>query len=435
MLDASLEPSHSGPRLPSLAGLAALVLALLLLQAAPVEAAPAEDEAAAEKSEPTKPAAAKPIAEKPLDLKVGEVNPEEVDWQTVPPGEKPPPPKREIAEIPWSAKLSGGAGIDSNIDLFPTGSDTTVLAGLGFYAQALVGRNIRLATLGNFEKNPTEGAPAATESEFFAGYMRELPNNMQLRVSNMLAYARERSVFADGTVLLSATTLQTILFDNLAVIGAWRRGPFDLEFGTQGSVEVHAGKIEESRLLGVDAIAGLRYTFRDRVSLRLRYSYEFSSTTGLSARNLAGGVDATNVPLRLGIHRVRSAARVRLARNAQVVARFDRVYATDDFSGFLNSHESVAFLGGVAQTKYWTFEGDLQWAKRFFTDRIPTIDNPNSDTVLSGTGRLDLWAFMSRRLGLFAMYRLEKATAHPTGTLFVRHVALSGIVGRFGSKN
>ena len=94
------------------------------------------------------------------------------------------------------------------------------------------------------------------------------------------------------------------------------------------------------------------------------------SVTGLSSRNLAGGVDAANLPLKVGVHRIRSAARARITTNSQIVARYDRVYATDDFSGFLNSREDVAFLGWVAQLPRWTFEGDVQYAKRFFVDRI-----------------------------------------------------------------
>ncbi len=405
--------------------IAPVLLALCLLPAGAASAAPEED--------PEEPGVDKPGTSNAGAGKPGTIDPEQVDWQSLKPGEEPAPPKREIKETPWSAKLSLGAGVDSNIDLFPTGSDNTLLGGLGFYGQAILSRNLRIGALGVFEKNIGKDTPGASEAEFFTGYMRELPHQLQLRVSNIAAYARERSVFADGTVLLSATTLQTIFKDNAAAIVARRQGAFDIEVGTQFNFEGHSGKIEDSRLFGADAIAALRYTFRDRLSFRLRYTYEYSNTTGLSSRNLAGGIDSQDLPLKIGVHRVRTAARARITRDSQIVARFDRVYATDDFSGFLNSHESVAFLGLVANSRWVGFEGDFQYAKRFFTDRIATIDNPNEDTVISGTARIDIWALFSRRLGLFAMYRYEKASASPTGILFERHVALSGIAGRFGS--
>ncbi len=447
MFDAILSPGRRSDASRACIATAILALVLLLpggnLKAQPesssadqATATPSETNAsestAAETSENTPKSRAKlKLTTKPEDKP--KINPELVDWQALAPGEEPKPPKKEIKEIPWSAKVSARLGVDSNIDLFPTGSKITLLGGLGLYAQAVVSPNLRIATLGLFEKNPGKSSPGATEADFFAGYMRELPKNLQLRVSNILSFARERSVFADGTVLLSSTTLQSILENNTAAIVARRQGAFDLEAGTQLNLEGHAGKIEDSRLFGLDAILALRYTYRDRLSFRFRYSYEYSSTTGLSSRNLAGGVDSQNLPLKIGVHRLRTSARARITRDSAVVARFDRVYATDDFSGFLNSHETVAFLGWVAQSRYFTFEGDAQYAKRFFSDRIATIDNPNADTVLSGTARVDFWALVSRRLGLFAMYRYEKASAHPTGVLFERHVALSGITGRLGS--
>jgi hypothetical protein len=406
----------------------------------PVPAAvAAEPEATpvASKPPPTKPSAAKPSASKVI-VKAGTRDPESVDWGTVAPGAQPPPPKKEkvIIETPWSAKLSLGAGVDSNIDLFPDGSDAAALLGTGLYAQALVGKNMRVGFLGSFENNPGKDVPAATESEVFAGYIRDLPRNFQLRVSNLLSYQRERSVFADGTVLLEATTLQTTVANDLTLLGALRAGAFDIEAGALSLFEVHEGKIEESRILGTGAVGALRYTFRDRASLRLRYSYEFSRSKGLSARNLAGGVDSTeDIPLILGVHRIRASTRLRITNGVQIVGRYDRVFATDDFSGFLNSRESVFFAGWVAELPRLTFEGDFQYARRFFTDRIATPDNPNRDTVITGTARLDFWALISRRLGLFALYKYEKASANPTGLLFERHLVLSGIVGRFGSKN
>lgn len=434
MLDATLEPVRSRSLRSSLAHAAVVVLVLGLLPGI-TEAQETKDDPEEESQAPTKASDVKPTAAKPVAAEAGVVNPEEVDWQTVPPGEKPPPPKKvkEIPETPWSAKLSLGSGLDTNSELAATETRSALLSGLGLYAQTLLGRNIRVSALGVFETNPTVDVPAASEAGVFAGYMRELPSNLQLRVSNFLYYARERSVFADGTVLLAATTLQTVLGDNLAALLVLRKGPFDLEFGTQGSFESHAGRIENSRLFGIDGIAALRYTFRDRLSFRVRYSYEFSNTTGLSSRNLAGGVDFSNLPLKVGVHRIRSAARARITTNSQIVGRYDRVYASDDFSGFLNSREDVAFLGWVAQSPRWTFEGDLQYAKRFFTKRIPTIDNPNQDTVWTGTARIDFWALVARRLGLFAMYRYEKASANPTGLLFERHVGMAGVTGRFGN--
>lgn len=334
---------------------------------------------------------------------------------------------------PWAALLRVGAGTDSNIDLSASGSGTTLLGSVGAYGEYLVSPNFRIAALGSFEKNVPLDAPGFTEAEIYAGYIRDLSEVYQLRISNLVALTRERSVFADGTVLLGATTLQSIFKENIAALVARRGGAWDLEAGLQANTEVHDGKVEESTGFGADAIAGVRYSLRDRASLRLRYTYEFSRTTGLSARNLAGGVDSTKKALIVGVHRLRLSTRVRLASWARAFVRYDFAAATDDFSGFLNSREHVAFAGWIAESPRWTFEGEAEVARRFYTDRIPTIDNPNKDTVYAATARVDFWALASKKLGIFGMYRLERASASPAGVLFVRHVALGGVSMRIGA--
>ncbi len=428
-----------------LRGLTQLVIvafALLLVRPSPADAeqkkspksksAKSKSKKPAPEASPTEPSA-QPIASKVV-LKPGAVDPESVDWGTVAAGAQPPPPKKEIAETPWSAKVGVGSGIDSNIDISPVRTGLNLLVGTSLNAQAILAKNVRIAALGVYEKNPGKDVPAASESQIFVGYIRVLPKNFQLRVSNLLSYGRERTVFADGTVLLDTTTLQTTVADDLAVLAALRIGAFDVEAGGEGTFEIHNGKIQNSTHLGIGGITALRYTFRDRASLRLRYSYTFSNSKGLTARNLAGGIDSQSVPLKVGLHRVRVAARLRISKGAQLLGRYDRVFATDDFSGFYDSRESVFFLGWLARSPRWNFEGNLQYARRFFTERLPTIDNPNRDTVWSATARVDFWPFFSRSVGPFAQYKFEIAKATPTGLLFERHIVLSGVSGRFGNK-
>ncbi|MBL4634207.1 MAG: hypothetical protein JKY56_10055 [Kofleriaceae bacterium] len=351
-------------------------------------------------------------------------SPEQVVVKTAPEPKEPQP---------WAALLRIGSGVDSNIDLSAVGSSASALGSVGMYGEYLVSPNLRISALGAFEKNLPFTVPGFTEGEIYVGYINTLSETYQLRVGNLVALTRERSVFADGTVLLDATTLQSIVKENLAVILARRSGVIDLEAGMQGNFEVHDGKIEESTAFGGDGILAVRYSLRNRMSLRLRYSYELSRTTGLSARNLAGGADSMSLPLIVGVHRARLSTRVRLADWARAFVRYDFVAATDDFSGFLNSREHVGFVGWIAESPRWTFEGEGEVARRFFTDRIPTIDNPNKDTVYTGTVRVDFWALAAKKLGFFALYRFDRASASPTGLLFVRHIALGGISMRIGA--
>ncbi len=337
------------------------------------------------------------------------------------------------APPPWSALLRVGSGMDSNINLSAFGSKATALGGVGLYGQYLVSPNLRISALGAFEKNLPFTVAGFTEGEIYAGYINSLSETYQLRVGNLIALTRERSVFADSTVLLGATTLQGIVKENLALFLVRRSGAIDLEAGMQGNFEVHNGKIENSNLYGGDAILGLRYSIANRMSLRLRYSYELSRTTGLSARNLAGGAEARDLALVVAVHRARLSTRVQLAKWARAFVRYDFVTATDDFSGFLNSREQVVFAGWIAESPRWTFEGEAEVARRFFTDRFPTIDNPNKDTVYTATARADYWALASRKLGFFAMYRFDRASASPTGLLFVRHIVLGGMSIRMGA--
>ncbi|MCP4446438.1 MAG: hypothetical protein GY811_13995 [Myxococcales bacterium] len=357
-------------------------------------------------------------------------------------GESKPPeqsqllPKPQPAR-PWLSLIRVGAGVDNNIEMSPFGSDPTALTGFDMTSQVAVSRNLRIAMQADYEKNLPSTAAGSGGAGLFAGYLRDLPANFQLRLSTHIEGRQERSVFADGAILTTTTALQRILETNFAGLLAYRLGSIDFEVGLQGDFEIHDGNVESSQLLGIQRMAGIRYSYRDRFALRLRYSYEFSQTKGLSGRNLNGAVLNEDQTLIIGVNRVRVSMRTRITDKSSIFARYDYVTAKDDFNGYLDSREHVGFISTAADWDAVSFDANVEVAHRSFFLRAPTIDNPDTDTTYSGIIRADGWVLPSfagaKRVGLFALYKLQVVRANPTGLVFARHVGLGGISGRFGS--
>lgn len=342
------------------------------------------------------------------------------------------PPKH-----PWVSQIHIGAGVDNNIDMSPFGSDPSALMGFNLVSQYQASKNLRIALQGDYQKNLPNTTAGDGGAALFAGYLRDLPAHLQLRLSGYVEGRQERSVFADGAILTTTTAVQKIVESNVAGLLAYRFGPMDIEAGVQSNFEAHDGNLQSSQLFGVHAVAGLRYSYRDRVTLRLRYTYELSRTNGLSSRNLNGGIVGQDNTLVIGVNRARVSMRTRLSDVSTLFARYDYVTATDDFSGYLDSREHVGFVSTAVNWGSFGLDASSEVAHRFFFLRTASPDNPDTDTTYSGVIRVNAWVLPTfanvKRIGLFALYKAQVVNANPTGLVFARHIGMSGISGHFGS--
>lgn len=338
--------------------------------------------------------------------------------------------------IPWVSHLHWGVGGDSNINLSQFGSKLAPLSSVDLVGQVQPTKRLRISGQVSYDKNLPSALPGTGGGELFVGYMRALPGDLQLRVSGQLGLRRDRSVFADGLILENTSALQSNFEGRMAALLAYRIGPFDIEGGTQINTEAQRSNAVNANLRGINLIGGLRYTLRDRVALRARYSYEFTDTRGLSARNLAGGLDLVVRPLLMAVNRFRISARTRVGSKSSVFVRYDYVNSSDDYSGHLDSHEHVAFLASSFDYETLSLDANAELATRDFYRRTASVDNNGSDTTVSGGLRADAWILPTpagtSRLGVFAHYRLEVVSASPTGLIFARHIAVVGVAAKFG---
>jgi hypothetical protein len=324
------------------------------------------------------------------------------------------------------------SGADTNVRRDPAASAGGVLLRVDGEATYEAPRRLRLSASGWFEQSTSDADASEGEIQAQASYRRSLAARLALLSVTHAGFRRDRSVFADGQVLTQgAVALDEVgarTFLGAAVVS----GRFDLEGGVQGDLAATSGNLEKYTLAGVALAVALRYVPTAHTSLRLRYRHGRQRVDGLTSRNLAGGPEASTVPLGLAAHDLGAGVRTRWRRGLVLVGAYGHARLADDASGYYDGFEH-RFRGQAmyAPAPRWLVEASVDLVQREFPSRQPRPTNPRSDTSLDGL--ITIQADLFPALGVTAHYHVEHARADPTGTLYTRHVFLVGVAGRIGT--